>query len=329
MSIRDKGVERLAGDPVFLALAGKIRAIAGFFFNDQGDIIVYLTDVEQLDAIRPLIQEMVAGRLDGLRSPPGMGQQFVVREADYSFRELARYRMDLRDEIFGISGVVSLDIDETVNRISIGVTEGVPPEELRSTLQTLQIPAEMVTYQEASFPTPGSHTVKDQHPDEKIEGGWQISGPGTCTLGFPAVRDPSGEEVFLTASHCSEVRYGPDDSEWYQPKTTFTPRVGIETEDPDGFTCDGLPCRYSDVSLVTAEKAFDLGTVATTEYSGGSSVDGSLKIYHDHPRWTARGQSSGSLVGERVDKVGRTTGWTHGQVDDTCYDPESCISRVI
>src|SRR5205823_2733612 len=81
---------------------------------------------------------------------------------------------------------------------------------------------------------------------------------------------------------------------------------------PLGLT--GHLCRYSDTaySQRAAGVAADQGFIAQTTAvnSGSLTISGQFRIVSKGP----------SVVGDVVNKVGRTTGWSQGQVTATCVD---------
>lgn len=306
----------LAGEPAFLELGQEVPGFGGFFFSEQGDVIVYLTDPALLDAARSRIHTLIAGRLDGARTPSGMGDRFVVRQADYTFLELARYRTLLRDEIFSIAAVVSLGVDESINRVRVGIAEPSAEEKVRSLLTSLDIPTDAVTFSSEEYADPLNHNLDYHHPDDVIQGGWNA----WCTIGFAAYWD-DGTEVWLTSSHCTDVMYGSDDKVFYQPAGS-TSRIGQELYDPPAYSCWAVNgCRKSDAAIIKAEATIDLGTIARTEqYSWDPSQYGSLEIDHDNPVFTITSKAYDNLEGEFLDKVGHKSGWTYGEVLETCSD---------
>ena len=112
--------------------------------------------------------------------------RIVARRVQYSFLELGRYRTVLRDHIFGIDGVISLDLHESSNRVKIGTAGPGAQEEVRTLLTALGIPHEAVMFWTLPYPRK-SVTLDDRHPQGNVEGGWRIVNGrgGNCTLGLP------------------------------------------------------------------------------------------------------------------------------------------------
>lgn len=85
------------------------------------------------------------------------------------------------------------------------------------------------------------------------------------------------------------------------------------------FIFPNYNARYSDTEFDVLMDTADWqpGRIVRTEYYGGSSTVGSL--YQDTIQPWFRVTAKTSVTdGRHVDKVGRTTGWTHGLVKETC-----------
>jgi hypothetical protein len=148
-----------------------------------------------------------------------------------------------------------------------------------------------------------------------IIGGVQINFPGfLCTLGF----NIGGG--FITNSHCTNVQGGvssPATPYWQPLQSTSPTQIATEAADPNyvsGGSCPaGRCCRRSDSSRASYAGgiAYTIGRIAQTARPGRSlSITG---------QWTITGEGVAS-VGQVVNKVGRTSGWSQGQVTNTCVD---------
>jgi hypothetical protein len=149
-----------------------------------------------------------------------------------------------------------------------------------------------------------------------VRGGLQINFPGfVCTLGFNAVR--SGQRSFITNSHCTNVQGGTEGTPYWQPSQATAPaQIATEVADPQYRRGDGCPsgrrCRRSDAARAAyaGGTSSTLGSIARTTGANNTSltIQGSFTI-------TGEGSP---VVGQTVNKVGRTTGWTRGAVTNTC-----------
>ena len=107
-------------------------------------------------------------------------------------------------------------------------------------------------------------------------------------------------------------------------RSTISPRwrrltsSATEVADPRYFKGGDCPkswkCRYSDSAFADREDgvAADLGSIARTTGPGSLIIDGSFNIV---------GEAPGNAAEETIlSKVGRTTGWTQGEVINSCMD---------
>lgn len=240
-----------------------------------------------------------------------------------------------------IRGIVSTDVDERLNRIKIGVEDLAGEADVRQVLDRLGIPPAAVITKRAKRP-PYTSTLLDRV--RPLAGGYvirwyrdaysQIEG---CTLGFNARRGTVNG--FVTNSHCTETQGGWDGEEFFQHTMTASNSVGYEHSDPpfvSSFNCpQTFSCRYSDAAFVayhtnspTGESLFGLGQIAQTTYPPGQ-YSGSTTINSAHPRFYIRGEKAGPDWGEQVNKIGRTTGWTYGNVIETCSDQYRAGNKIL
>jgi hypothetical protein len=304
-----------AGNPNDLGRA--VRGFGGFFFDAQGTPTVYLKNAaERSNAERALAPFF---RAQG-RSPSGI----QVRRGDFDWVELERWFAQASAEVLGQSGAVFVDADEASNRVRIGVERGAVGQ-ARSLVARLGIPAEAVIVEETE-PIKFAATLRERV--RPVVGGLQINFPGfLCTLGFNAVR--SGQNSFITNSHCTNTQWGTEATPYWQPLQTVDPvQIGTEVDDPVYFRrqngCpSGRRCRFSDASRAAyaANIQFTLGSLAKTTgpNNGSITINGSFSI---------SGEGS-AAVGQTVNKVGRTTGWTQGLVTNTCVNTGVSGSNIV
>jgi hypothetical protein len=154
-----------------------------------------------------------------------------------------------------------------------------------------------------------------------VVAGVQINFPGfLCSVGFNASR--SGTRGFVTASHCTNTQGGVESTPYWQPLQSVNPtQIATEVADPaytTGGSCpSGRRCRRSDASFANYinSTANTLGAIARTSSTNkrNLTIAGSWTI-------TSDATSSNFTIGETVNKVGRTTGWSQGPVTSTCVN---------
>lgn len=139
-----------------LAIAKDIGAFAGYWFDDQGQLIVAMTDMSRsVDAERAVrlrmgSHETRVGHVDGT------SVRIVTRGAKYSFLELVRYKTVLRPHVFEIEGVATLDANEVKNRVEIGTVTSSAEAAVRSTFIKLGVPEDAVVFGTRSYPRPAT-----------------------------------------------------------------------------------------------------------------------------------------------------------------------------
>ncbi len=216
--------------------------------------------------------------------------------------------------VFEIEGVVYTDANEQTNRLVVAVQNKGLARSIEQRLKAEGIPLELVDIIE-SEPIVQLTTLRDNV--RPLEGGLQIQFSNyLCTYGFNATR--GGVAGFVTASHCTNKQGGTEGTLYYQPGTSSTTFIGTEAADPTYFrggVCPkGKKCRYSDSAFaaLAAGVTSDLGYIEKTDSmnNGSLNIAGSFHIVSE----------GASVVGDTVNKVGRTTGWTQGKVTNTCVN---------
>jgi hypothetical protein len=140
---------------------------------------------------------------------------------------------------------------------------------------------------------------------------------GGCSAGFPAYLN--GHLVMISASHCSPGwMEGPFGDDVFQPWDTFAPRFGYEYYDPQYFSCFSWgykDCRNSDgIAYKLEGNVMGFAVARTLSWNGSTTIDES------NPTLPIVGLVRNNIVGEYLDKMGRTSGWTYGAVAETCED---------
>lgn len=227
-------------------------------------------------------------------------------------------------EVLAMPGTVFADHDEVRGKLVFGVeNDHAIPGIQRSLIARGLAPDEFVI--EHAEPIRMLATLTDRF--RATQGGTQIHFSGyLCTLGFNV--DHAGGRSFITNSHCTANQGGVDGTKYYQPLSSVDPTViATEVADPtySSVGCSaGKVCRRSDASraLYSGSVASDRGVIAkTTGVNNGSlTTAGTFSI-------TEQDNSSTSFSGS-INKVGRTTGWTQGNVSGTCVNVNVSGSNI-
>ncbi len=211
------------------------------------------------------------------------------------------------------------------NQILIGVAADEQRAGVLRVVENLEIPAAAVIV-EVRPPVQTLQSVLDRL--RPVQAGIQIVSlvgpPGqqelACTVG-PTV-ERLGQSAFLTASHCTLNPFETDWTYFYQPMANSeSDRIGTEVIDPPLFFCLENPdigCRNSDAAFALYESGVGsaFGYIARPIYRNPLSP--TYYIDPANPTFQIVGQWNWAIDGEIVEKVGRTTGWTGGQVIDGC-----------
>ncbi len=309
-------------DDLFTEVAQRIPAFGGMFFDfadgvksdrralsrDNSVLYIYLLDMTpQAAAAAERAIVAILGPIFPDLIPP---REVRVLKGQYSFLQLREW-FDRVGALHPLEEVVMTDIDDVRNRLKIGLMKIEMAERVKQELTKLSIPHEAVEFEETGPLVEDSTLQSYVRP---VIGGLQIAYDSSlCTLGFNAIR--AGVNGFVTASHCSRTRFGLDSTIYYQPTTSpSTNRIGVENFDPAPFSGSPCPsgrsCRYSDSSFVRYDSgvSFTRGIIAKTTGAFSITIDGSFRI-------TSKGDA---VLNQLVDKIGRTTGWSWGNVVGVC-----------
>jgi hypothetical protein len=298
------------------------RAAPGFggMFVRAGVLNVFLADHTQRAAASRAIE--AAFGAEALRAG---GVRYLG--ADYSFNQLKAWQQRA-NALFAVSGVVTTDVDEAANRVAVGVESASAARAVEKEVAAAGIPAAAVRI-DVVGQIHALATLRDRV--RPLVGGLQIRFDGfLCTLSYNATHGTQGDG-FVTNSHCTTNRGTVDGTLYYQPLDQVADQfIGTEVLDPPFFQrTNGCPrgrlCRWSDsayasrASGVTATR----GAIARTTGANNGSLEiaGSFSIGSE--------LAGNSVVGTTLNKVGRTTGWTQGNVTNSCVDTGVSGSRFV
>lgn len=310
-------------DALFASVASQVPAFGGMFVDEeQGAIFIYLS--EQSPAVVAAVEKALRA-LFGPQLPPQARIQ--VLQGTYSFLQLMDWHERIQD-VLRLPGVVLTDIDDTTNRLTVGVEDLQAKVKVERRLARLGVPREAVIFEQV--PPFVFHTnLQDRH--RPLVGGLQIEPRDfttTCTLGFNAIRQ--GVPGFVYAAHCDGAPGQVFAQRFHQPSATLpADEIGQETADPAfifrGLDCPGVQCRFSDSAFAQLHPGVSAsqGLIAATLPELGSLAwEGETIPIHDK-------LLRGPVVGMIVVKVGRRTGTTLGRVFRVCFDANVGISGTI
>jgi len=251
----------------------------------------------------------------------------AVSAAAHSHAQVASWFELSSPEVLALPGTVSSRHDPATNRLVFGVENAAAMHGVRTALAHLGVPSSAFVVEQTE-PIYQLATLRDRV--RPTVAGLQINfGNFLCSLGFNA--DSGTARSFITASHCTNTQGGVESTQYFQPTSTVDPAViAVEVADPTYFRGGACPrgrsCRFSDSSraLYNASTASTRGSIAQTSApnNGSLTITGSFTV-------TAQDNTTTNFaIGTTVDKVGRTTGWTRGNVTATCVNTNVSGSKI-
>jgi hypothetical protein len=288
-----------------------VRGFGGFFLDGQGTPTLYLMDASERGNAARAITPFLRAR--------GINAAAVqVRRGEFAWPDLERWQEQAAVEVLALPGTVFADADEAANRVRIGVERGRGAgAQVRAILTQLGIPEAAVIIEETA---PVEFALGLRDAVRPVIGGVQINFPGfLCTLGFNAT--DGSQRSFITNSHCTNTQGGVEGTPYWQPLQSSNPtQIATEVEDPTyrrniAGCPKGRRCRYSDASRA----AYAAGTTSTLGRIARTSAPNTANNFTIVGDWTITAEAGASaiVVGDIVNKVGRTTGWTRGAVTNT------------
>lgn len=248
----------------------------------------------------------------------------ALRRVRHSYDKLVAWRQVARPIVFASPDVHWLDIREQANRIAVGIEPGAVTElrdltePLVRKLQEAGLPRSAFQFEETAPPVPMS-TLRSRHTP--VRGGHQIEfgESSVCTAGFSAYF--GGEPAYVTASHCTHVAAAATGTVHSQGGR----RIGQEVFDPGRTSAlSGCPaghtCRYSDVAIGVFDTYANLGYATLARPATADPLAGPIHLLQGDATLAVWGEASYPVLGETLHKIGRTTGWTYGEVIATCLD---------
>jgi hypothetical protein len=287
---------------------------AGFYLRDDGTPVVLVTDLTTRgEEQRYLARELAAARR-GRRA--GAPAQPLFVKAAHDFAQLQTWAEQLTPLMSSRGDVYLVDVDEVGNRVLLGVADATATGAVRAEAARLGIPASAVATQVQGKPELRA-TVRDRFTT--TVGGIQIAFSNyLCTLGFNARRVSNSTNIYVTNAHCTGTQYASDGIAIYQNTNAVGNQIGNEVYDRALYACAGVgtSCRWADAAFISnnGTRTIGQGGIARTAWAtggpGGLTVTGEFDIV---------GRYTGAApVGTYLDKTGRTSGSTYGQVTSSC-----------
>ncbi|HEX5724197.1 MAG TPA: hypothetical protein VFX98_01955 [Longimicrobiaceae bacterium] len=323
-------------DELWAALAeGEVPGFAGHRLDAEGRSVVYVANGRPTAPARAYVE--------GFRRSRGLAASAVrVVPVQYNSAQLKGWH-DALLELLGSDAVISIDIAEDENRVVIGVRDGAAVGFARREAAARGIPNAAVDARVVERPVPRQNLQSSFRP---VPGGVGSINSVTsqCTIGFNVVYTggwytPESTRAFVTASHCSSHSFASDVSVQYQPELrSASLRIGQEYLDAPKASCNWMNIcfsRGSDAAIFKYDDAVgsELGYLARPQLPVGIGGRGSLNLDATNPRFAITMAASKYMgepvIGDWLNKVGRTSGWTRGQVTQTCVTISGLICQYV
>jgi hypothetical protein len=220
-------------------------------------------------------------------------------------------------DVMALPQTVFAAYDEEAGQLVFGVETSSAGQAAQALLARHGVPATAYRIELASPIHFMSDNLRSEH--RPTVGGLQLHWDSyACTLGFNVGH--AGGRSFITNSHCTTVQGENSGTYYNQPSRSASPTpIADEADDPAyspnlAGCSSGKRCRYSDAAraLYRSGASSSQGVIAKTtgENNGSLVVAGSFSV-------TEQNDNATTFSGT-IHKVGRTTGWTSGNVTNTC-----------
>lgn len=309
-----------------LRLESAIPGIGGMYV-DGGDIVVFAPK----EATRGAVISALAreGRLmaitPDLRSQLARGERIRIVPARFALSQLIAWEESLARAFSHFDGFTGIDADEATNQVRIEVADAGKIPAAQQLVATAGVPSDAVAFK----------VVPKAVMAAGLRGTWRPTGGGItisntvsgitsiCSLGFNATTN-TGLNVLVTAGHCApgQAGLGVTGTTQGQPNTSYP--VGTIQNNPvwnrTDSGCSGYTrCTLADALLVQYTVASTMSKrVAFTSFPGLNEQGGSITVTGWWDNVVA--PTTSYMIGQTLDKVGQTTGWTKGTLSQTCLN---------
>jgi hypothetical protein len=330
------GGNHITPDAINDSVAAFEPGYGGSYF-DNGKLVIWAKDASRTEHIRDHIVRLA--RVVGDRQADAISaMDIVVRPAEYSVHDLSVWRDELQSHSRAWN---TNDVDERTNRIhfSSATPDGI--NSLRATARNLGIPDSALITEVLRLTGLASLGGKVRPAGSGVS----IQAPGgaglgaICTITFVDTNNlasPTSNKAVVTAGHCNYANL--QGYEYYQGNLPIGDSLGYGQNNSrgrkwsgskNGLTCPSLQlCTFADVEQVTVSATnysnmlypwkLVMTTDSTQYYSGGAA---GTTVDTTKNRLLYAETTYGSFhVGDRVDKMGQSSGHTYGPVTQTCVN---------
>jgi len=295
-------------DQYFLELAERHPGFAGIYFDENDELVI----ATRSGVIPPGLTDI---------GHPAVSKRAAV--AHFSFTTLARWYGAFVDAVATTTWYWT-DIDERRNRLVAGVADVTAT---RNALTDAGVPESVYILEQTKSGT-AVKTIRDEFRPVPagVQNDFAASGEDFgCTNGFNLSHWEFGR-TFITASHCTALMAESDGRSFFQPDDDGSVPIGEEVYDEPPFSsseCPNTYCRYSDAAVIQYDSAvsWDYGKIVRTFQDSKS-----ITVDPDNPRHTIVGEELSLMAdGSTIIQIGRTDGWSRGEINKTCANRASLV----
>lgn len=311
---------RRPGDDELLEVGRRVPGFGGVFVRD-GRLHLFLRNA----ADHPRALQALAAVFGNV---PNRANAPVVHRADYDISQLASWHQ-LVNAHWPEGKYVFTSVAEERNRVKIAIAAAADSPRVVGLLARIGVPRAAVVLQVTEPPRLHNGLAAMFRPTSPGYE-WQVRPIGADhgtggTLGLVFRRADNPFTDFIMVNTHSVSRPGVYDSEEaYQPMVSPDMSIGVKSWDKPFDWCPqiGAYCRQSDAAAIQLWSSGAYGAITRTAWPaiGPNAGNGSRDVVS--PAWQIVGRSEyqSHYVGIQHHKVGFMTGWTAGELTDTCVD---------
>lgn len=259
---------------------------------------------------------LVVASCQDMPAPTAVPDQAEAPANAMAPQEIRGQAPDVVSEMMALPQTVFGHFDDDAGQFVFGVEHAGVARGIQTAMTRRGIPASSYRVR-VTEPIRFMSNLRDAHATRI--GGLQIHFSNyLCTLGFNV--DHAGGRSFVTNSHCTAQQGSIDGVAYYQPSSSVdgTP-IAFEVDDPAYGKLPGCSrgkkCRYSDA----ARALYQTGVLTAPQIAKTTGENsGSLVTAGEFAIAAADETTTNFSNGLTVHKVGRTTGWTSGDVVESC-----------
>lgn len=326
------GTETRSFETEILKAEAMAPGLGGIFYEpEENALVAYMVPGGSFSRAAAALENLSSTKIIA-PSGEAVSPRLVVRPGAFAFSELVAWSDALVSEIVDLEGFLSIDADERLNRVRVGVADSSTGEKVRSTALEIGIPLDAIHIEQGvrlsklvAPPRSGNLRSRIRPAGSGVEIRNELG--QRCSYGWTVTNQ--SQVGMITAAHCSRYASGNGSTGEgiYQNQVTGGDLIGYVSVNPT-WNVSGCSyqqatyssCTESDVMWIPAQSASSVEErVANTgDYQYNNNTRGSVGISSWYVVNSNTGENAGQIVATSGRKVGRTTGYTGGPIAGTC-----------